>query len=317
MSAPFVHLEGMGVLGSVLALCLERAHVPFTWHDTDEVTTAWRASTGCVYPVLRAGSKSAQGYAAWNHWLTTGLIPKRWRCTERAVAWFNGKVAPHDGSYPVTVDQKALRCNPEHPSVHVNAQRLVPLTRQRFAAHRLPGRSSKAKHYVVAHGFGKRLDHYFWGWAMPVQLSLPLWMRTRDGDPTRPSVYTRYKRFEMAYAYPMPGTQLWYAGSSLIHQRLPKPLDVEKHFLRWRMIFQRLTKGTVGVHVSGEAMQGWRPAGAKTSEEKSAKDDQLRVLLRGRTLEVPPLYHSGIRHSPLVVEQVFQKLKLPLGTVLP
>jgi hypothetical protein len=316
MSAPYVHLEGMGVLGSLLALCLERARVNFTWHDSEEPITAWRASTGCVYPVLREGSKSTRGYLAWLHWLSNELVPPRFRCTEVAVPWFNGKVAPHQGNYPVVQEIGALRSNNQVRSVHVNAQRLVPLTRQKFATRRLPGRSSGAANYIVAHGFGQRLSHYFWGWAVPVSLRFPRGMLTSHVG-MRASVYTRYKRFEMAYAYPIPGTDLWYAGSSLIHQRVPKPLDVVKHFARWRGIFYRLTDGKVRVSAAGEPLQGWRPAGAKTAEDKAFKETAVVVHRRGRLIEVPPLYHSGVRHAPLVVEQVFDMLKLPRGVVLP
>ena len=318
MSAPYVHLEGMGVLGSLLALCLERAKVNFTWHDTEEDVTAWRASTGCVYPVLRADSKSARGYSAWRNWWGVNLVPPRWHCVELAVPWFNGKTAPHQGGYEPCLEMKPgnMKCDPKVQSLHVNAQRLVPLARNMFKARRLPGKSSRAHHYVVAHGFGKRLDHYFWGWALPVKLEFRReFMLSHPAY--RPSFYTRYKRFEMAYAYPIPGTELWYAGSSLIHQNTAKPLDAEKHYARWLGIFTRLTGGGIQVRAAGDYLQGWRPAGAKTASEKAAKDNQLLVVRRGRVLEVPPLYHSGVRHAPLVVEQVFDMLKLPRGVVLP
>lgn len=315
MSAPYVHLEGMGVLGSLLALCLERAKVNFTWHDTLETHTAWHASTGCVYPILRAESKSARGYACWRNWLDIGLIPRQWRCTELGVPWFNGKTAPHQGGYEPSITVGALHSDPAIFSVHLNAQRFVPLVRQRFAARRLEKNGSQAQHYVVAHGFNNRLSHYFWGWAAPVRLILPASM-TKHSD-LRPSIYTRYKRFEMAYAYPIPGSELWYAGSSLIHQRVPRELDVVKHFTRWWGIFERLSGGSIRVQRAGPPLQGWRPAAAKTGEEKAAKDNQLKVLRQGRKLVVPPLYHSGVRHSPLVVEQVFNMLKLPKGVLLP
>ena len=61
-----VHLEGFGVLGSLIGWELEQRGVPFTWHDTDEEVCAWRACTGAIFPTGEAADM--QGQLDWRAW---------------------------------------------------------------------------------------------------------------------------------------------------------------------------------------------------------------------------------------------------------
>lgn len=45
-----VHIEGMGVIGSILAWHLHSAGQVFTWSDIDTEVNAWEACTGIIYP---------------------------------------------------------------------------------------------------------------------------------------------------------------------------------------------------------------------------------------------------------------------------
>jgi len=295
-----VHVEGMGLTGSLLAWWLERWGCDWTWHDTEAPVTAWRASTGAIFPAGTRGSVDYETHAAWASWLTArgAVYPRRF--FEPATYWFNHKHPPHHGRYDcLAVGRHGLQ-RAEPLSYHLNAQTFVKATRRQFAKQRLPGAAFSASVTVVAHGFGKRLHHVVWGWTVPVELSYPTYM----SGARRPCLYLREGRFVMAYAYPMPGTdpRTWYAGSSLIHQREPRELEVQPKFDRWRRLVKTLSRGAVKVLSYGGPRQGWRPAEA---EPHCAP----RVRRRGNVLEVPPLWHSGIRWFPAVLSMLENELR--------
>lgn len=284
-----VHIEGMGVLGTLLAAELGRRGVDFTWHDTEEKVNAWAASTGCIYPGGDTHDEAC--HANWLRWATF-----RGFYTEPATYWYNHVHPPHGGRYEHVTDLGWLR-QAGPPSVHFNAQAAVEACRAHNLPRRLPGPNEAARHYVVAHGFGDRLEKYVWGWTVPVRLALP---DELVDDVMRPALYLRKGRFVMCYAYPRPGTQEWYAGSSLIVQREAKELDPEKHYARWLRWLDELTGGRVSVSWRGEALQGWRPRGPR--------EQGLEVQQDGNRLLLPPMWHNGIRHFPVVLAQVLQKL---------
>ncbi len=296
-----VHVEGMGITGSLLAYHLESWGCNWTWHDADAPATAWKASTGAIFPAGKPGSLDWECWRVWAEWLN-GKSPYPRQHFEPARYWFNHVQPPHHGSYEFFEAGKHGLKHAGPTSFHLNAQTFVPATRRRFKARNLE-RVPRYDVYVIAHGFSQRLHHVVWGWTVPVKLKLPHYMC----DSLRPAVYLRKGRFVMAYAYPIPGTEFWYAGSSLIRQPRPAELEVELKLLRWKENFEELSGGALKVteaRLDG-ALQGWRPAEADPHCEPKVK------AFAGKRLAVPPLWHSGIRHFP----RVLQQLQAELGRV--
>lgn len=293
-----IHVEGMGWLGSVVAWHLHRAGIDFTWNDTGSAHVAWRASTGIVYP---AGDlRSTSDHAAWLAWLGDPWWPPGLAAAETCSYWFNHRNPPHGGRYQLAADIGWARMA-SVPAVQVNVPAIVSATRAAFRdAQRT--RPVPAEVTIRAHGFGPRLDAYVWGWAVPVELAYPPELADACSH-GRPTFYGREGRYKMAYAYALPGTPRWLAGSSLITQRTAKELDARKHFATWCDTFARVLPKVELLSV-GEPMQGWRP--------KPAPDDAGYVTsertARGRLISVPPLWHSGVRWAPSVVAQVMEAL---------
>lgn len=306
-----IHLEGMGVNGALLAHTLARYGVAFTWHDTDIPFVAWKASTGAIYP---AGAENhgpdKHCYDVWKSWYDNGYFSQSH--LERSTAFiFCTKNPPHKGDYAYTMWAGTLNAGP--PSYHLNAQEFVAFTRQRFEHTRIANdvaelaKRSKGLIYIVTHGWGERFHHAYWGWARFVQLEINEDSAARPGN--RPSFYFRPDRFSMAYAYPVPGTDLYYAGSSIIKQKAGKlrQLEIEPKYDRWKRIFEREGQGHVKVAYEGAFASGWRPA--------AADEDEAWVKYRkggdGRTtLTLRPLWNSGIRHFPKQWAQVAAVLGL-------
>src|SRR5258705_10611253 len=119
-----VHLQGMGVTGSLLARLLEHAGIPFTWHDCEANRVAWKAATGAIYP---CGPPGAEDYERWRELLGDVFLEEKW--WELARYWYNHKKAPHGSPLKEALrSREGLALSP-HPSLHVNSQSLVALTR--------------------------------------------------------------------------------------------------------------------------------------------------------------------------------------------
>lgn len=289
-----IHLEGMGILGSILAWTLDRHGKKFTWHDNELKVCAWRASTGAIYPSGDAFDR--WNYEAWKRWYSDPPWHEK-IFVEQTGWWYCTKAAPHGAKdKPVARAgdlQRSSAC-----SMHFNAQHFVRFTRDVFAEQRrsaAPAGSTK----VVAHGFNRRLDHYVWGWNRKVRLSFSETLTGQEYLP-RASLYFREGRFVMAYAYAVPGDDTWYAGSSLIVQKKPNPLDMASKYERWKSNFHRLGDGRVTVASESEFTEGWRPAA-------SDKDTSLASWIDG-SLVLRPLWNSGIRHSPAVMRAALEAL---------
>jgi hypothetical protein len=296
-----IHLQGMGVIGSALAWALHARGIPFTWSDTDDPITSWRASTGAVYPSL--SERDAAGYRGWERWFASPpWTPlKERRIVERAAYWYCTKMPPHGFKTAPARTVGRMKMHPL-PSFHLNAQTLVPLTRQHFASLERP-LSVSGERLVVAHGFNDRLRRYVWGWMRPVVLDTS----NLDAGGLRPSVYLRQGRVVMAYAYPIPGTIYWYAGSTLLVQGTPKTRDPENDVARWRRRWDQLTGGLCPVlgHY-GPAVQGWRPSTGPVGQEPMQRLWEER---EAGTLVVMPCWHSGVRWLPLIVEELLEKVQ--------
>ena len=284
-----VHIEGMGVLGSMVARRLDEAGVPFTWHDIDAEHSAWPVSTGCVF---RTGvERDLDGWRAWlGHFDDPHLAPHLELCDYV----FNHKAPPHQGKDGIRTDLGALRVL-DKPGIQVNVPSLVTATRAAFTGERRPEAPPMFDPYVIAHGYSSRLARYMWGWAARVELDLaPALASALEYE--RPIVYLRRGRFVMAYAYPIPGTPHYWAGSSLISQREAKPLEVLPKLERWKALIDELSGGMVRCREVASVEQGWRPV--------PRKGDPLDVERMGNVLRVPPLWHNGVRWAPMVADEV-------------
>lgn len=295
-----IHIEGMGLLGSLVLLELAqqpREHT-ITWHDADVEHTAWKASTGAIYP---CGAKDSVDWHAYATWITSSLVPDEFM--EMTPYVFNHKSGPpHGGKYDYETDIASGLNIAKVPSMHLNAQRLVPYVRQRFAKlNKLPEYEPDV--YIIAHGNGARRTHYYWGWTRLVQLkhTLPVKRRT--------CFYFRQGRFIMAYAYPVPGTQWWYSGSNIIQQTTARSLDMPTKYARWKHFFLELGNGAVSVTKEGAYLEGWRPAqkGLDTTSWDSWLDVKVRKN-KAKLITLPPLWNSGIRHAPKVLSDLRKAL---------
>ena len=276
-----IHLQGLGVVGSLLALKLHQQGQRFTWNDIEAPINAWQASTGTIYP--SGDPVDTWSYEAWlrNYF---GELPEF--CS--ATYCFLSKRPPHGGKYPFELVGPFGIAS--HPSFHLNAQVLVPRVRKQFADCRVEKAPAGAL-TVVTHGFGQRLERYLWGWAVKVRLN----SRHDQVD----CYYMRVGRFKLAYAYPIPLEPGWfYAGSSLISQRHPRELNIAPKFENWK----RHVKQHTGLRVmeQGAALQGWRPVAAKT-------DTPLLRKMNGQWV-IRPQWSSGIRHAPGIVETLLGRL---------
>lgn len=289
-----VHIEGMGWLGSALALRLHAANIDFTWHDSDSHRVAWRACTGIVYPA--GDARSQDNLAGWGDWIRQGLFDPQH--VSEALYCYAHINPPHEGRYPV-VDFGWLRAA-RAPCYAVNVPAIVTATRTRFAAQRRPSPPEGCRR-VIAHGFGERHRQYMWGWSVPVALDLPAELTDAAGPHRLVALYARKHRFQIVYAYPQPGRPgWWWAGSSLVGQKTAGLGDANKAFSAWREAAQILYPKVAILDYSAPA-QGWRPRGAN--------DDpmDLRVWADG-TVEFPPLWHSGVRWAPGLVEDATRHL---------
>lgn len=299
-----IHVEGMGWFGSVVAWHLDRAGHDFTWHDSDSVRVAWKASTGIVYPA--GDSRSAADHLSWlswqeEPWWSPAFPLDPHKAAARCAYWFNHKRPPHAGRSKIAADLGSMRMT-MLPAVQVNVPMVVEATRRHFALRRVTRSPVEPHLLIVAHGYHPlRNAGVVWGWHNRVQLGysdLVAYHSRRFGG--APSFYGRIGRFGMAYAYALPGEtdDVWLAGSSLIVQKWAKPLDAMKHFGTWAGKFREAFP-EVEIKGMSRPMQGWRPRGRPDDSghvERSEPD----------MITVPPLWHSGIRWAPSVAREVME-----------
>jgi hypothetical protein len=296
-----VHLEGFGVVGCACAWALYRRGIEFTWSDINSDVTAWRACTGAVYP-SDSCLRDKQGYAGWQRWNAEGypwVSELSGPVTEFADYWYCTKQAPHGSREKPLTAIGPLKLH-RRESIHFNAQTFVERTRATFARLMMPDCPEGSRN-VVSHGFNSRLTRYVWGWTQAVRLDTS----ALPADSLRPAVYLRRGRFLMAYAYPMPGTGLWYAGSTLLVQPSAVGRPIAPDLARWRARFADLSGGLLPVlEEVGEPVQGWRPSsGPVVGEETRPLWTEV-----GSSLVVLPMWHSGVRWLPLVTDGLLKEL---------
>lgn len=284
-----IHIEGMGALGSQVALALDEIGEPFTWSDTDERWVAWKASTGCVYP---SGDAHLEAGRRW--WLAAIEAGRFEGIAAPAPYRFAHLSPPHGGGYSYADLASGRLREAMPPAVTVNVERLVTTTRERFADRRAepePGAT-----VVVAHTTPERGDGYLWGWSARVRFAEP------EPSTRGRAVYNAKKhRYNNTYAYPVPGTDQWWAGSTMQMVREPREREARAHVAEWTVNAGALL-GLAAIEV-GEIRQGWRPRRRKDDPGDVRQDDRGRWVL-------PPIATSGIQTGPLVARETLRRLGL-------
>lgn len=299
-----VHIQGMGLIGSMLAWTLYRSDVQFTWNDTHQKVKAWKASTGCVYPC--GDPTEMEAYHQWRRWHEKGAPweKKLDNITEEAAYWFITRKPPHDGDYKIIQDISPMRMG-EFPTVQVNVQQLVKGTREFFAKQETEpgGWDPRSTQLVKAHGFTEeRLTHYKWGWSAKAEVHFSRKLIHASNGWRICADLKRGMVSPLIYAYPMPGTNLHYIGSSIIRQTTPKKLHIPSKIDFWTTEVEELTEGLVSLVDVKEYREGWRPCGEP--------EDKKLVRRIGDALVVRPMQHSGVRLSPLVMSKIMRKLEV-------
>lgn len=278
-----IHIEGMGVLGSLFAILAAEHGIGFTWSDNEDPTSAWQASTGCAYP--DGNPADMAGLASWKDWIKADMVSAY---ALEVPYVFAHRHPPHGGAYPV-VNHGRLR-EASISAVAVDIPALVTDTRQRFA----PARTQVAPQdalVVVAHTTPERAAGVLWGWAVPVRITKPEGLAHMPF----PCLYAKAHRFDLTYAYPRGKSGWWWAGSTLRYQRTPAAVSDERiatYYDVWRLHAQTL----LGVEVieAGMPVQGWRPRPKPT--------DSGKPEWRQGRLVLPPMATDGVRRGTLMAE---------------
>lgn len=285
-----IHLVGMGAMGAMTAFKLKEIGKDFTWEDNDSKFTAWKASTGAVFPTGEEGDmRCLNQYEEFSACFPDRVVSKN--------DWVYGaKKPPHKANFinAREVDHlKILSC----PCYNVDVQLLVKSAREEFADKRkaYDGKSKR----VISHGFSDRMTHCYWGWTRKVQLEMDQRLSTNS------AFYFRHQRFFIRYAYPIGGSGWWYAGSTITKQKAPKscPDRPAKEYERWKRDFLELTGGLVTVSKEAEYIEGWRPAIGGMHDQS---EDQYKVLANPDNGDIvfPSRSHDGIRRFPDIWNQL-------------
>ena len=293
-----LHIEGMGLVGCLIAIGLEAEGVRFTWSDTDEEFTAWKASTGCVFP-------TEDDFAPYSNWLLRvqsgdpGFLSRLRDVIELGRWCYIAALPPHGGA-KVGVQKVGevgpLKISDAH-TLHFNIQRFVKRTRAYFKDRRQAPRAKSL--VIVTHGDAEA-KHFVWGWSAYVDVRLSDELQTQIGNLVRPCLYLR-KGYAMTYLYPLPGTSHYYGGTSTIVQRTAQHRDPEGHYRTWREDLRTLTGGhaRVTAYAPASLREGWRPAPVPGTPQ---------VQRRGRRIVVAPQAGNGLRHFPLYWDALAEEL---------
>lgn len=281
-----VHIEGMGWLGSVLARRLERAGVDFTWHDNDDPFPAWPASTGLVYPTAPDDERSVAGMKGWQRWIHDD--PWLASNTERVSVGFVTANPPSGGKYE-SVDLGGLKIG-QATCFATDPRAIVLAARERYASARLAGDPGEGL-LVQAHAHGPRLQSMMWGWSARVKLHEQVSIDRRIA-------YYGHRMSQSCYAYPIPNTEYFFAGSASFEQRNPKRLDTGNHFDLWRRFFLKQFPVSE-VELVEPPVQGWRP---RWKEGDSLRAKKVKLSSGRLSVSLPPLRHSGVRWCPPIID---------------
>lgn len=286
------HLQGMGLVGALTARLLDTLGYDFTWNDTDTQFSAWPASTGCVFP-----TGELMDIECMDKWRTMvrGLHLRKYM--ETAVWCYTSKNPPHNGAKagvraarhlgPITVSNM--------PTFQFNVQRLVLDTREMFEAKRTD-RVKARRQLIITHGSATAV-RYTWGWSGQMKLRLDKELARME---VRPCIYMR-KVYDVAYLYPVPGSSLYYGGTSTITQKLPKSRSVSDQYRPWKAKVAERSGGlvtVVGVR-KGSLQEGWRPVAAEGTPF---------VTWKGEVMFLKPMGGNGVRHWPALSAAIVEEI---------
>jgi hypothetical protein len=289
---PKIHIEGMGLMGSLIACGLDNEGLDFTWHDIKAKVNAWEASTGCVFPT--GDERERADHRTWVNLIANRYGVGEWvgEFAELAVWTYLSKNPPHEGAKAgvQAIERFGELTVSNMHTVQVNVPALVLATRHRFGTERKERHPTRSE-LIVSHGF-KRAVRYGWGWSAQVELLLSDELEAACSG-ARPCLYLR-KGYLMYYAYPFPGTDRYVVGTQNVSQKTPKERETDIPYHKWLDHLQ----ATVGDHVAVKTLhtatmrQGWRPYG-----EDGVKDI-VRTKREPRTYFVKPQSGNGLRHFP-------------------
>lgn len=283
-----IHIEGMGVLGSILARHLEARGVPWTWSDNEDPHSAWRASTGLIYPDPEP--RAAAALTQWSGWHALGLFASDELSPASYV--YAQKAPPHGGKYATRVLGPGLTLALAD-CWQLNPARLVHRIRAAHAHTRLADTPSGV--VVRAHA---PIWKHTWGWSAPVQLdtsALP--------ELAAPPAFIGRRISVNVYAYPVPGRPGWWrAGSALYDQTKPRSLDADMHLARWCQDFEQRFPA-VPILAAERPVEGWRPRPHPDTQPTVSRDAD-------GAYRVPALWHSGVRLAPAVIGELLDALEL-------
>lgn len=304
----------MGLIGALLALHLQDRKIPFTWSDKEGVApdpyrptraTAWRASTGCCYP--SDDPKDLAGYFAVRDRLLAHAVVGRYMTS--AAYGYSAAKPPHFKNDTMLQNTRVFGRLSflGAKSYHLNVPDLVLDVRQRFGLAYRETAPPGAK-IVVTHGFSRRAQTvFFWGWHTKVHLRLTGALQDRFGE-SPICLNLQHMRYGTWYAYPVPPSpkhrhRLYFLGTSIIHQKQPRELEVRPKFDRMLGHLLAVSEGQVVVGLPPDPVfiQGWRPKCLTQGPEAWREDGVIYIR---------PQYASGFRHYIHWLEATLELLRL-------
>ncbi|MCQ9384421.1 hypothetical protein [Brevibacterium moorei] len=284
-----VHLDGMGWLGSTLAVNLERNGIDFTWSDIDSWRTAWRASNGVVYP--DGDPLAVRGLEAWDRWYAQGLLPESAAC--RAAFGYTQVTVPHGGTYRPLEFWPGVKRAPGLSAYIVNVAAVVKWARSRYSDRRRDS-APEGSLEVVARGNGRMLKRYVWGWTARARIKLPAEARAVIDSGAGLELYGLVNKFEKVHVTSIPGEpgqfKLGTSSRPGVSNRRPEAAlrDFAKRVGQAETLFPGLT-----VLDADSPVEGWRPFPARP-------DYTVRRAPSG--IELPSAGSSGVRLAPVIVQ---------------
>lgn len=295
-----IHIQGMGWVGSILALNLERRGVDFTWHDTDARRVAWRASNGVVYPDGDAEAQACK--TVWDGWAASGLLPSN--IVAPALFAYSQKSPPHGGAYKPIELWPGVHSSPPGEAYIVNVAGAVEYARTRFADQRLDSAPTGSV-TVVTHGSSERCGGYDWGWTARTRLKLPKAAKRAIEQVGGIQMYGRVNRFELAHATSIPGApDRFKIGTSSQNSPKSRPDAALAQFAKRIQQVEKLFPG-VKVLDAETPVEGWRPRNKRpddTAPRWTPNSAEPRLVLA-------PAGHNGVRFAPRIVADTLAVLE--------
>lgn len=282
-----IHLEGMGLVGSLMALHLADAGIDFTWSDAGRSVCAWRASTGCCLP-----TGDAEDMASYRR--VAALMDHRMlrRFTTAAAYGYAAPVAPHFYTPPPIRTRVGAVSLLDMPSYHLDAHRFVVAMRLRHTRRHQP---ATAKDIVVkAHGYhGATPTRLVWGWHAKVRLRVSdALAKACGGLPLALNLH--HPRYGDWFAWPVPDTGQHYVGSSMIPQADARHVDAAPRFAQVCAHLRDVAGQDVRIEDKRpDFVEGWRP---------QAVDEGPLAWRQGRTVYLRPQHGAGWRHHPALLD---------------